>query len=83
MFKQKISKIIRIKNGRGKKKKKSEGEPGEGVFNKTLATAPPLLRQCACARARACVCVPRVGNTLHDGLVPPHGHAGVLGGDDD
>lgn len=65
------------------KNKKSEGEPGEGVFNKTLATAPPLLRQCACARARACVCVPRVGNTLHDGLVPPHGHAGVLGGDDD
>lgn len=32
-----------------------------------------------------CVCVKRVpgiGNTLHDGLVSSHGHAGVLGGDD-
>lgn len=27
--------------------------------------------------------VPRVGDTLDDGLVSPHGYAGVLRGDDD
>lgn len=26
--------------------------------------------------------VPCIGNTLHDGLVSTHGHAGILGGDD-
>lgn len=37
------------------------------------------------ARLRVCLCenVPRVGDTLDDGLVSPHGYAGVLRGDDD
>lgn len=45
----------------------------------TLAFFLGLLGTRACLRYN----LPRIGNALHDRFVPPHGYAGVLGGDDD
>lgn len=67
------------------KTEEREKKNPRGSREKAFSTrrSQPRLRFCVSEGACVRVCVPRVGNTLHDGLVPPHGHAGVLGGDDD
>lgn len=64
------------------KKARAKKNP-RGSQEKVFLTSRSQLRLDFCISVCVCVCVPRVGNTLHDGLIPSHGHAGVLGGDDD
>lgn len=64
-------------------KTEEEKKNQRGSREKVFSTRRSQPRLDFCVSVRVCVCVPRVGNTLHDGLVPPHGHTGVLGGDDD